>query len=346
METSNDALDVPVPGRWGRRRATLIVLGMALPLIILAGAGLVVVTHGLSNNIVRMPDVFRGLVEGQRPPVSAAQTFLLVGSDSRADQPTTGHNAAADVDPGSERSDLVMLVRIDRGQVTIVSIPRDSWVDIPGRGSDKINAAFAYGGPLLLVQTVERLTGIRVDHFAVIDFSGFRAMVDAVGGIDVVVAAPTTNFGVSFVAGLNHLDGAEALAYVRQRHDLPRGDLDRAHRQQNAMRAMLDKAASAGLLTDPGQLYRLLDAISRSVAVDDTLGDAGIRDLGIQLSGLRSADITFLQPPVRSFGWEDQQSVVHLDEQGADGLWLALRTGSVTTYAGRHPEALLGDSPP
>ena len=138
-----------------------------------------------------------------------------------------------------------MIARLaeDGQSAAVVSIPRDSWVDIPGHGKNKINAAYAFGGPSLLIRTVENLTELHVDHFAVIDFAGFQAVVDSVGGIDVGISAATSNEGVHFHQGVNHLDGTQALAYVRQRYGLVDGDLDRAQRQQNAMRAVLTKVA-------------------------------------------------------------------------------------------------------
>ncbi|WP_433503763.1 LCP family protein [Pseudonocardia halophobica] len=171
----------------------------------------------------------------------------------------------------------------DGSTAAVTSIPRDSWVDIPGHGTNKINAAYAFGGSPLLIQMVENLTGVRVDHFGVIDFAGFQEMGDSVGGIDVRVAAATSNAGVDFHEGLNHLDGAQALAYVRQRYDLPGGDLDRAKRQQNALKALLTKAGDD--LSDPVGLYDLVDATSRTVSVDDTLTNGGLRDLALEMKG-------------------------------------------------------------
>lgn len=150
-------------------------------------------------------------------------TFLLVGTDSRSAASTTGEDATGpSFVPGAQRSDVVMLAQVsaDRQSARVVSIPRDSWVEIPGRGRGKVNAAYSWGGAALLVATVEKLTGVRVDHFAVIDFAGFRSVVDAVGGVDVGVAARTASAGVTSQAGVNHLDGDAALVYVRQRHEL------------------------------------------------------------------------------------------------------------------------------
>jgi LCP family protein required for cell wall assembly len=240
-----------------------------------------------------------------------------------------------------------MLARLsaDRTSAAVVSIPRDSWVHVPGRGEAKINAAYAYGGPSLLVRTVEQLTQVHVDHFAVIDFAGFQAMVDAVDGIDVRVARETSHDGVVFRAGLNHLDGPQALTYVRQRYDLPEGDLDRARRQQNALRALLTRVASSGILTDPAALYAFLDATTRSVGIDDTLSNGGLRDLAFDSRGLRPSGVDFVSTPVRGLGREGAQSVVYLDDARADRLWEALRSGTVTDYVSADPGVVLGEEP-
>ena len=175
-----------------------------------------------------------------------------------------------------------------------------------------------------------------------IDFAGFQSMVDSVGGIDVAIAEVTSNQGVDFRQGVNHLDGAQALAYVQQRYGLPNGDLDRAHRQQNALRALLAKAASSGTLSDPIALYDLLDATSRSVGVDDTLGNGALRSLAFGLRGLRPNAVTFLNAPVAGLGREGAQSVVYLDDSRSTDLWTALRAGRVDGYADRYPADALG----
>lgn len=340
-----------LPPRKERRRGRRILIGLAVVLLLLlgaAGATMFVLTERLGNNVTRVPDAFHGLDAEARPPVNDAVTFLLVGTDSRSDEPTTGADAPPGVDPGSQRSDVLMLARIDQARTgaSVVSIPRDSWVDIPDHGINKINAAYAFGGPPLLIQTVEKLTNIRVDHFAVIDFAGFQAMVDTVGGIDVNVAKATSHDGVQFRQGTNHLGGVQALAYVRQRYELPRGDIDRAQRQQNALRALLEKAVSSGLLADPVRLYRLLDAVSRSVSIDDTLSNGGMRELGIEMRGLRPSGVTFLGAPVRGLGREGAQSVVYLDDARSAELWDALTSDSIEGYAQRNRADSLSDSPP
>jgi LCP family protein required for cell wall assembly len=335
----------PPPRRRGRRVAA--ILGVLVLLLVVAAGGVVyLLSESIGNNVVRVPNVFGPLNADARPPAQASLTFLLVGTDTRSAEPTTGSDAPAGVNPGSQRSDVIMLAEVspDRTSASVVSIPRDSWVDIPGRGKNKINAAYAFGGASLLASTVEQLTGVHVDHFAVIDFAGFQAMVDAVDGIDVQVAQATSDRGVAFREGFNHLDGADALVYVRQRYGLPNGDLDRAKREQNALKSLLAKAASSGTLADPIKLYRFLDATSRSVSVDDTLTNEGFRSLALESRGLRPSAVTFLTSPVRGVGREGVQSVVYLaDDQAA--MWSAFRSGTVADFARQNPGDLLGARP-
>lgn len=337
-EVEAGAGDTP-PGRrrWRGRRVVLVLGAMLLAVVGLVGGSFLVLSENLGNNIVRVPGAFAGLDEALRPPASEALTFLLVGTDTRSDVPTTGEAAGGAV--VGDRSDVLMLARVDpsRRTASVVSIPRDSWVDIPGRGPDKVNAAYALGGPGLLVGTVEALSGLRVDHFGVIDFAGFEAVVDAVGGVDVAVAEATGNDGVQFQQGVNHLDGAAALAFVRQRYDLAGGDLDRAQRQQAVLRALLGRAASGGVFGDPGASYRLLDALTRSVGVDDTLSNGGLRALVLDLRALRPSAVTFVRAPVAGFGREGEQSVVRLDPVASADLWRAVRDGGTAAYAAAHP---------
>ena len=274
----------PAPTARNGRRVGVIIVALVLTLVAVGWAVISQLSQAVGNNIPRVSGVFGSLPANERPAEQAATTFLIVGTDSRSPEPTTGTDAAAGVNPGSVRSDVIMLASMaaDRSSAAVVSIPRDSWVPIPGHGQNKINAAYAFGGPSLLTQTVEQLTAVRVNHFAVVDFAGFQALVDSVGGIDVQVAQTTSDRGVTFRQGMNHLNGADALVYVRQRHGLPNGDLDRAHREQNALKGWLTKAVASGALSNPVETYRLLDAMKESVSVDDTLSNNGLvlRDPG------------------------------------------------------------------
>jgi LCP family protein required for cell wall assembly len=301
-----------------------------LVLVLAGGGAALYLAHRLDTNVARIPHVFDAIPQAQRPHkvVADAENILLIGSDSRAGVQTTGRagNASAR-SPIGQRSDTIMLVHLaaNRRAACVVSIPRDSWVPIPGHGSAKINAAYAYGGPALLIRTVEQLTGVRVDHFAAVDFAGFRAMTDAVGGVDVRLARGFTARGYRFHAGVNHIDGGRALAFVRERYALPRGDFDRIDDQHKYLRAMAAKAMSKRMLTQPVALAHLLDAVTRSISVDSSMSSGQLRSLALSLRGLRGGDLHFLTVPVKGTGWEGAQSVVFLDPAKDRVLYRELR---------------------
>lgn len=334
-----------------RRRAWLvgrIFLCLLASLVGFVTASAYFGSEQLASKVNRYPGVFADVPEETRPPAAEALSILLVGSDSLAGGPTTGSAVASTQDRrGAGRSDVIMLVRIDEGfaHASVVSFPRDSWVAVPGHGMAKINASYAYGGPSLLVRTVEGITGIRVDHFAVIDFAGFRAMTDAVGGIDVNVAASTTFGSLVLHPGENHLNGEQALGYVRQRKGLPRGDLDRVRRHQSAIRALFAKVASDGL-QNPGRAYDFAVELTRWISVDDTLTNDQLRTIAMRLPALGSEGITFLTAPVAGTGREGAQSVVYLDGARCDRLWRALTDGDVETYVRTDPGSVLGHTTP
>lgn len=322
------------------RRVLLVLLASGLVIAMLAFGFVWYVTDRYGGNVTRIPDVFSSLDEENRPakptPVAGTDavpiTFLLVGSDSRADGPTTGEDAV--VDPGSERSDVLMLLQVsaDRQSAFAISIPRDSFVPVPAYGTTKINAAFAYGGPSLLVQTVEQLTDIRIDHFLSVDFNGFKAITDALGGVDVRVAEETHAFGVTFTQGVNHLNGDSALAYVRQRYRLPGGDFDRVQRQQNYLRAVMSTVSRDNLLTDPARLDDFILAVTGSMSVDDELSNLDLASLALSLRGLQPANVAFLTAPVAGTGMEGTQSVVYLDMPKAEQMWSFINAGTLQQH--------------
>ncbi|MQA93693.1 MAG: LytR family transcriptional regulator [Streptosporangiales bacterium] len=324
--------------RWPRRLA----IASGLVLILVAGLTAVVLERqsAYNSNIERLTGVFP--TNKDRPAKSGtdAENWLLVGSDRRATSGTTGDNATQRLwRPGAQRADTIMLVHVpaDKKKVQLISFPRDSYVDIPGRGKNKINAAFSFGGPPLLIQTIEKLTKSRVDHFAVLDFNGFAQMTDAVGGVDVKVAKTVRDpkSGIVWQAGTNHLDGKKALAFVRQRHGLSGGDFSRIERQQAFLRALAAKVASAGTLTNPLKLNSLLEALTSSVSVDGEVTAGTLRNMAIGLRGVRPGDITFLTVPTRGTGMVGGQSMVFLDARNSAELFQALRSDDVASFLKR-----------
>ena len=317
----------PAPGR-GRRRHRVLVLSVCLLVAVVGllgvGAGGVWwATDHYGDRVTRIPHAFPTGPRPEKPHGagtggSGGTTFLFAGVDSRSAKPTTGGEATAALWRfGAQRSDTLMLVHLGPGERTsyTVSLPRDSWVPIPGHGSAKINAAFSWGGPPLLIQTVEQLTGVRVDHFAVIDWHGFRALTDAVGGVPITVSADSYDpaQGRHFTAGTHVMHGPEALAYVRQRHGLPGGELDRMKRQQQFLRALATEIRGHVRITDPLRVSRMLDAITRTVSVDDRLSNGDLRGLVFGLRHLTSADTRFTTAPIIRSEMIDRQYVLILD---------------------------------
>lgn len=322
------------------RRGLILVVSAGLVVALLALGGLWYLTDRYAGNIARIPDVFGSLNEADRPPVPTQQpggsgiptTFLLVGSDVRAPGQTTGEAATAQA--GNQRSDVIMVVQLaaDRKSAFAISIPRDSFVPVPGYGTTKINAAYAYGGASLLVQTVENLTKVRIDHFMAVDFEGFKAITDALGGVDVRIAAATSAHGSDFQAGLNHLDGEAALAYVRQRYQLPGGDFDRVQRHQNYLRAVMAKVSQEHLVTNPARLDNFLVALTDSVSVDDQLSNVDLLSMAVGLRSLKPSDVAFMTVPVTGTGTEGTASVVYLDKAKGEAMWNYVRQGTLDDH--------------
>ncbi|MEV1289625.1 LCP family protein [Micromonospora sp. NPDC049679] len=342
-------------GRIGRALRRFGLVGLVL--ILLAGVGAVATVYlvgaRLSNGISRINGAFDGLDPATRPTTDPAaakgETILAVGSDLRSTGQSTGLDATdRESTAGDQRTDVIMLIRFDRvhGSTSVVSIPRDSWVKIPDHGMNKINAAYPLGGFPLLIRTVEQLTRVRVDHFMIIDFAGFRSVVDALGGVEVDIAAASTGVGgVAFHKGINHLDGNGALAYVRERAGLPDGDLDRIRRQQNFLRAVFTGIAKTDPAKNPMQVYRLLDATTRAVTVDDSYQTDELRELAMEAAKLKPQRLWFITAPVKGPGWEGDQSVMHLDDERTAALWQALRMDTMADYVAGHQADLLPATP-
>lgn len=295
--------------------------------------GLVVVTAALGAAIWVEASLRRVAVfvdyDG-RPAPASGTNWLLVGSDSRAGltqqqqaELTTGG------DLGDGRTDTILLVHVPSlvsGQsTTMVSIPRDSYVDIPGWGMDKINAAFAEGGPALLAQTVEKATGLRLDHYAEIGFAGFGGVVDALGGVEVCLPEPLDDplAGIALPAGCQTLRGPEALGYVRSRAT-PRADLDRMRHQREFVTALLNRGGSPGVWLNPWRWFAVPDAALAALTVDQ---DTHVWNLA-RLAWALNRSPAALTVPIGEFTDNAVGSVVIWDSVAADTLFDALRSDS------------------
>ena len=278
----------------------------------------------VESNLRRVP-VFSAY-DG-RPVGNAGTNWLLVGSDSRGDlTPEQQAGLSTGGDLGNGRTDTILLIHIPgplSGQpTTMVSIPRDSYVDIPGYGSDKINAAFAQGGPALLAQTVEQATGVQLDHFAEIGFAGFGAVVDALGGVEICPSDAISDplAGIELAAGCQTVDGRNALGYVRSRAT-PRADLDRMLHQREFMSAMLHRASSPATWINPLRWYAAPRAALDALTVDE---DAHVWDLA-RLGWALHGSTTTLTVPIGEFAGNESGSVVVWDTTTAPELFDALR---------------------
>ena len=304
-------------------RRWLIVLA-CLVTALLVGVG-VAVGAGVSvlNSVKREPGLLPANRESVDPStlLNKPMNFLLLGSDSRGE------------DRG--RSDVMILVHSDpdRAKLYLISLPRDLWVPIPGHGTNKINAAYAFGGAALAVQTVENLLDIRIDNVALTDFTGFFRLIDDLGGVTVFNENPSENMGFTFPRGDLTLTGEEALAYVRERYALPRGDFDRAQRQRLVVKAIVDKLANGKTFSNPSRLLSVINRLSNTVTVDDSLTNQRIVALAQDLQITSGQDIEQLMVPVDGFGTSTAgASYVKMDRNGMKRLATALRTGRMDTY--------------
>lgn len=324
----------------------MAIVAVVVVLLLVAAAVFVLTrAKSIDNNVQRVP-AFDGTGHSATKGFDGAQNILLIGSDTRNNSLPSAETAAKVAKGGGERSDVLILAHFDKKheKAQLISIPRDSYVDIPagGRwkgGKNKINAAYAYGGAPLAVRTVEQLTGDHIDHVALINFAGFRYMTNALNGVDVnvdrTVYDPRSKR--TFKAGKNHLTGLAALDYVRQRYNLPGSDFDREKRQQQFLHALLAKATSSGTLTNPVRLNNFLEAASKSMLVDEGFSPTGAVNA---FKGIRNSDLTFITTPHQAQGQNvpGAGNVVVLDQQPADDLFTAVKSDDVAAWLAKNPE--------
>lgn len=256
-------------------------------------------------------------------------TYLLAGSDSRAD------GAVQDGFNESERADSIMLVNVaPNGQTVALSIPRDTYAEIPGVGWDKINASYAYGGPQLLVETVEKLTGLTVDHFVQIGMGAVPDMVDAVGGVELCYDNDANDqySGLTWTAGCHTVDGTTALQFSRMRYQDPEGDIGRTKRQRQVISKVISSAASPSTLLNPAKTLRVERAGSKSFTIDE---DSSVMTVASLVWALRGASSNQMMgvPPIESLNFTTNAgaSAILLRDTTADDFFAKLRAGTLTT---------------
>jgi LCP family protein required for cell wall assembly len=335
-------------------RRVLTALGVTVLLVLAAGSVTAFVAYQRLNGNITKIDITGKLNEKDRPKKLAepkAQNILVMGSDKRK-----GKNA---LNVEGQRSDTTILVHLaaDRQSATAVSIPRDTMVPIPECTRDDgttvaaqpaamFNSAFSEGGPACTIKTVEELSKIRIDHFVVVDFTGFKDMVDALGGVKVclpyAVNDPQSHLDLS--AGTHTVKGKQALAYVRTRHGLGNGsDLSRIDLQQAFIGSMVSKIKDKGLLLRPDRLYNFLAAATNSLTTDPDLGNLKtMAGLARDLKGLPTKDVTFLTIPNEP--WTQDPNRVQL-KPSAESVWRSLRFDQPLPGKGPKPTASASATP-
>ncbi|MEL4503898.1 LCP family protein [Luteococcus sp. H138] len=236
--------------------------------------------------------------------------FLVIGADKASG--------------GASRSDVIVVAHVsgDRKRVDLIHVPRDLYVPIPGQGKNKINASYAFGGSQLLVQTIQPLIGVPIDHVAKIDFDGFKNMTDALGGVT-----------LSTDEGTKTMNGDEALAWVRERKSLSQGDISRGQRQMQFIRAVLMKGLSQDVLTNPSELSRFLDAGTKNMVVDDALTTGKMQKIAVSLRNLRGSGIKMQTAPWESAGpGPHGMSIVTMSEPQMKVLAEHLSNDTMSSY--------------
>lgn len=313
-----------------RRRILLVLASVVVSLVSVVTVYALVVANTYQQNVTVLPDVFPD--EENRPAAATgelanAQTILLIGSDTRGE---LGSNDIQDV--SSSLADVIMLARIssDRESIHVMSIPRDSWVEQPDGSMGKINWSFGTGAAGL-VQTVESLLDVRIDHVAAIDFESFKGLTDALGGVTVNNTVEWQRRGEYFGVGPVQLDGERALMYVRERK-LTGGDLARVKQQQEYIRAVLAKTLTAETLGNPGTVLALVQQVSPFLAVDAGLTPTYLAGLAAGMSNIRASDVHFFTMPVEEGAFVGSQAVLPLDPEHIAELSRAFREDALDSY--------------
>jgi LCP family protein required for cell wall assembly len=310
----------PKPRR--KRRLGRILLIILLAIVVLIAATWLYLELNL-NRVEALGD-YAG-----RPAAGAGTNWLIVGSDSRADLSAEDQERLATGDAKGQRTDTMMMLHIPDNDTkpTLVSLLRDSYVDIPGKGMNKLNAAYALGGPKLLARTVETQTKLRLDHYVEIGFGGFANLVDAVGGVDMCLKDPIDDpkAGIKLPAGCQELNGQQALGYVRTRAT-PRADLDRVIHQREFIGALTHKASSAGTLLNPFKLFPLVFDAPNVFTVDSGDHLHNLPGLAFAIGGASSGKTVTTTVPMGGSVRTNVGSAITWDKAKATKLFDALRT--------------------
>jgi LCP family protein required for cell wall assembly len=315
----------------GRRRRTLrtalVSLASVTVLLGAAAAGAFIYVNHEIGSIPRIPVKFLAQEDS-----SGGMTVLLTGSQ-------VGPTGLSGMPRTPGQSGMIMLLRINANRTSggVVSIPPQAEVKVPGGEEMQLEDVVAVGGPSLLTETVHNLTGVPINHYALIDFSHVAEMVDALGGVSVRLPATTDSFGHVFPAGVDQVNGTEALEYAR---DPSLSETGRVLRQQSLMRAVQSKLADKDLFTSPLTMTRVLNAFTSLLEVDSTFTNSQVLSLGTDIGRLSRSATTFVTAPT-----ETVNNSVVLNPAESSALWSAISNDSIASFAQQHPDIITPAAP-
>ncbi|WP_240372438.1 LCP family protein [Brevibacterium zhoupengii] len=329
----------PRPRRKKKVWRKILVALLVIVILGVLGVGLYLWNVGrtFDNNANKLTDE---QVFGKQSPggkEDGGTNILLLGSDEPMDQVDVN-------DSRGLRSDTIMVMHIPESgsNVQVMSIPRDSWVDIEGHGKAKINSALSTGGLPLAVSTISDFIGTELDHVAIIDFEGFKALTDSLGGVTVNSEQSFEKNGYTFEKGENLLDGDEALTFVRERKSFQDGDFQRARNQQAFIRGLTNEIISADTLSNPKKIQDMVKNFSPYMYVDSGLDAQYISATAFAMRDVRPGDIEFFTSPTAGAGTSsDGQSIVNVDEEELKKVQDAYKNDTLDDYVKNAPESHL-----
>ena len=326
-----------------RERFLLTAVGVMSAVTLLVSGIAWLVTGDISAGLARLEADISGT------PASGPVNILVVGVDSRSGLTRQQQLALHVGNVTGANTDTMMLAHIpaDRQSIQVVSLPRDSWVSIPGHGMNKINAAYGLGGPPLMVSTVEQATGLTINDYVEVNFVGFVRVIDELGGVEVCLPYPVSDSdsGLNLSAGRHHVDGVTALKFARDRHSFATSDLQRIADQQQLLGSLFAQATASGVLANPLRLHQVVSSAAASVTVDRGFN---VTELANELRDIKPGSVSFTTVPITTADYQTPtgESAVLWNQAAADSLFHRLHTDEGLT--GQHRPARGGSprSPP
>jgi LCP family protein required for cell wall assembly len=312
-------------GRKARqRRALLMAAGAMSALVMFTSGGAWALTSYINGHLGRLNAGTAGT------PSSGPLNIVVAGLDERTGlTPRQQAQLHVGANTGETDTDTLMVVHVPANHryVRVVSLPRDSWVSIPGHGMNKINAALGIGGPSLMVQTIEQLTGLTINDYVEVNFLGFVKVIDALGGVNVCLpyAVNDRYSGLHMSAGMHHVNGITALEFARDRHSFATSDLARIQDQQQLISSALSEGLKSGVLANPVRLESFLSATSAAIRVDQGFNVVSLAD---ELRGISPGNVTFTTVPLANTNYQTPtgESAVLWNQGAAAALFNEMKT--------------------